>query len=480
MIADPPESGEYQVSDEVFERLAAATAAERTELLLQLIGEHPGGRVRLPARGELRAVLDEIDLSGLANEVGRGGAGESVPADSESPSAGLRGADFQGASLRKVNLQGVDLSTANLRGALLGKARLAGAQLERADFSGADLAGADLQGASLGEADLRGAMLEEAILRDAALRYAKLGDAVLENANLQGADLWGADLRAAVLTNANLRDVCLEEANLQSTDMVGADLQGAVLRRADLRGANLRGVDLRGALLGDANLEGASLRDARLQEADLSHCNITHIHLSGARLDGARLRSEQLGGAIGEELAGQFGEARRGYLVLERAFAELGDPDAVRWAYQRRRRMQKQEALERGRAARRRGDWHAAVASYAEFVNDQLVEWLCDYGESIPRILASIAVLYLVFGVLYAVTGSVVREDDSPAGVVRVMTRNPIDLAIFSLLAMTTGSIGIRFLPRNDLALTLVGIHLFLGIALIGLLGFVLGNRIRR
>ena len=120
------------------------------------------------------------------------------------------------------------------------------------------------------------------------------------------------------------------------------------------------------------------------------------------------------------------------------------------------------------------------MASYAEFVNDQLVEWLCDYGESIPRILASIAVLYVVFGILYAITGSVVREDDSPAGVVRVMTRNPIDLAIFSLLAMTTGSIGIRFYRDNDLALTLVGIHLFLGIALIGLLGFVLGNRIRR
>ena len=97
MIADPPESGEYQVSDEVFERLAAATAAERTELMLQLIGEHPGGRLRLPARGELRAVLDEIDLSGLANEKRPSGAGEPMPLSSESPSAGLRGADFQGA-----------------------------------------------------------------------------------------------------------------------------------------------------------------------------------------------------------------------------------------------------------------------------------------------------------------------------------------------------------------------------------------------
>jgi hypothetical protein len=63
---------------------------------------------------------------------------------------------------------------------------------------------------------------------------------------------------------------------------------------------------------------------------------------------------------------------------------------------------------------------------------------------------------------------------------VREVTRRPTDLAIFSLLAMTTGTIGIRLLPRNDLALLLVGVHVFLGVALIGLLGFVLGNRIRR
>ncbi|MHC5544160.1 pentapeptide repeat-containing protein, partial [Singulisphaera rosea] len=108
------------------------------------------------------------------------------------------------------------------------------------------------------------------------------------------------------------------------------------------------------------------------------------------------------------------------------------------------------------------------------------VEWLCDYGESVPRVLASLLALYLFFAAVYGLTDSVVREQEAPAGVVRVTTRHPVDLAIFGLLAMTTGSIGIRLLPAHDLALTIVGIHVFISVALVGLLGFVLGNRIRR
>ena len=53
MIPDPAESVEYQVPEEVFERLSTATPSERAALVLQLIGEHPQGRLRLPARGEL-------------------------------------------------------------------------------------------------------------------------------------------------------------------------------------------------------------------------------------------------------------------------------------------------------------------------------------------------------------------------------------------------------------------------------------------
>ena len=61
-----------------------------------------------------------------------------------------------------------------------------------------------------------------------------------------------------------------------------------------------------------------------------------------------------------------------------------------------------------------------------------------------------------------------------------VPTRNPVVVAIFSLLVMTTGSPEGGLAPRDDLTLLLMGVEAFLGIALTGLLGFVLGNRIRR
>jgi hypothetical protein len=142
--------------------------------------------------------------------------------------------------------------------------------------------------------------------------------------------------------------------------------------------------------------------------------------------------------------------------------------------------MQKYEALRLARSARAEGHWRSAAGGYARYAADQLVEWLCDYGESIPRVLVSLFVLYLLFTVVYGLAGSVSREQEGPTGTILVPTRNLADLAIFSLLAMTTGNLGLRLLPSDDLALTLVGIHVFLGIALIGLLGFVLGNRIRR
>jgi uncharacterized protein YjbI with pentapeptide repeats len=449
-----------RVASTIYQRLATATPTERAEIVLRLIEEHPQGRLELPAHDGLHAVLDEINLGAEAIE-SRGDRLVGVPWwDSELRGVCLRGADLRGASLRGAELARACLEQANLQDIQLGQANLQAAKLDGADLRHADLAGVNLAGAALHGADLRGTMLEEANMQQASIRFANLTDAVLEATILRQADLWGANCESAVLTNADLR---------------GASLQETILRRADLSGANLQE-----AVLGRADLRGAVLRDAKLQGVDLSHSEIAHVHLSGARLEETRFEREQLGGAIGEDLAGAPKLARKGYLALERAFEELGDHDAASWAYRKRRRMQKRVSLEEARSARTAGRWGQALKSYAVCGTDQAVEWLCDYGESIPRVLASLLALYLFFTVVYGVTGSVVRELETPTGIVKVPTQQPRDLAIFGLLAMTIGSIGMRLLPAHDFALILVGIHVFLGVALIGLLGFVLGNRIRR
>jgi len=87
----------------------------------------------------------------------------------------------------------------------------------------------------------------------------------------------------------------------------------------------------------------------------------------------------------------------------------------------------------------------------------------------------------LGFAVLYGVTGSVLRAAPGPNGPVEVVTRDPLDLAIFSLGAMTTSGLPtITLSPVNVYVNLLTGLQALCGIFLTGLLGFVAGARIRR
>ena len=234
------------------------------------------------------------------------------------------------------------------------------------------------------------------------------------------------------MVGADLRGATLREADFRGADLAGANLRGAALGQAALVGANLHGADLRRAVTAGADLSGSDLGDAKLQGLDLSGCRLHGARMRGAWLDKTRLGRDALGEALGEELAGDFDAARVAYLGLERHFQETGDPDGESWAYRRRRRMLKLEALRVGRTARAAGDRRGAIAGYFNYASDLLVEWVCDYGESITRILRTMFLVFVAFTVLYGVAGSVVNEKTGE------VTRNLGELAIFSLLAMTT------------------------------------------
>ncbi|HKB40420.1 MAG TPA: pentapeptide repeat-containing protein [Gemmataceae bacterium] len=324
-------------------------------------------------------------------------------------------------------------------------------------------------------------MFEDAKLRGAGLRFANFRGAALEAADLGQADLWGVCFEGAVLTRADLRRATLREADLRGADMTEVKLQNAVLEQADLRGACLRGVDFQGAALDRANLEGAVLTDTRLLGADLARCNVAGIHLGGARLERTRLRQEQLGPALGDELAERYESARLAYLALERNFVELGDAAAASWAYRKKCRMGKLQAREQAGDARRRGEWRAAFGRYARYATDQVIEWLCDYGESISRPLLALLATYVLFTLIYGLTDGVMRVTQTPSGEVAAPTRNPLDWIIFSMSAMSpTAKLPSGLLPRNEWIQLLAGIQMSLGIALAGLVGFVFGNTARR
>ncbi len=436
-----------QTPADAYARLEEATPEERAAMTQQLIADHPQGRLDLPARA------------------GQG--------------ANLVGVALPGETLRKAHLPGANLHGANLSGAALGQADLTNAVLEKADLHDADLAGATLRGAALGEANLQGALLEEANLQDAGLRFANLRGAALESADLRRADLWGVTLDDADLAGADLTDAHLGESTLRGANFVGATLRGAALGKADLTGARLSGADLRGADLGGATLREAKLDGAQLQEVDLSTCDIAHIALGGAQLSRTLLRRDGLGGAIGEEVAAAYNDAATGYLALERNFADLGDLDAARWAYGKKRRMQKRAVRAAATAALEARQWGTAAGRVAAYVGDEAAEWLCDYGESVPRVLRALVVAYLAFTLFYGVTGSVVRVTGDILHPVRLTTHNPLDLAVFSLASMTTQTaLGLQ--ASDSVVQIPTGLETLIGIFLTGLLGFVTGNRIRR
>jgi uncharacterized protein YjbI with pentapeptide repeats len=413
----------------IYRLLANATPAEKADLVLDYITRH--GRLDLPERDGLRADLRGVDLSREALEVrlAQMPGGEVLwwfPAGFPSGAVNLEEANLQGADLRQANLLGANLHWANLP------------------------------------------------------------EARLWETNLRGAFLDGADLPGAELPDAKLQGATLRSANLQRAHLRGANLQGAVLE-----GGNLQGADLAWA-----NLQGADLRSTRLEGVDFKFCTgLTHIRVAGAYLDRTRLRREQLGENIGEEREAReskasainraefYTQAKHSYLALKQNFEDLGDYDAASWAYRKEREMERLEAGWRAvdawwptprpwQSVADKPQRRKAVKYTIKWLTDT-VQWiLTDYGESVWRVLGAIGLVFLGFAALYGVINGV-RLVDSGA-----LTHDPKDLALFSLGAMTT-LLPPNLQPACDGAQVLVNLETLLAVALTGLLGFVLGNRIR-
>ena len=93
---------------------------------------------------------------------------------------------------------------------------------------------------------------------------------------------------------------------------------------------------------------------------------------------------------------------------------------AASWAYRKRRRMGKLSSLyAKALEFHKHRDWSNTLRSYARYATEQFVEWLCDYGESVPRVMASMMAVYVSFILLYKLTNSVVRVYQTSGGLIR-------------------------------------------------------------
>ncbi|WP_091975264.1 pentapeptide repeat-containing protein [Methylobacterium gossipiicola] len=422
-----------------------------------------------------------IDLKSL--RLGRSTDGERVEAgaraiwwDAEQDGLRLANADLGDAVLEETVLSGANLAGARLSGALARSARFDGAILEEADLGGADLSGAHFTGIAGGEANFDEAMLEDARFGQAAMRFAKLRRTLLDGADFTGADLWGADFTGADADYTVFRGARLDEAKLGNVNLTYADFEGASLKKANLTDSRLRGANLTGVKLDGAILDGADFSETSLVRLNLSTCSLRHVRFAGAWLNGTRMRAAQLDGAVGEEIAGEYKAAQASYLALEQNFKSIGAHDEASWAYKRGRRMGRFQAGAEARAAWRARNGRDLARYGYQWVADRFVEWLCDYGESLSRITRAFVLVIGLFAALYGLAGGLVREggDGSP-------TYNVLDLVSYSALNMMTANppeIGIK--PIGRVTNLLVGIEGAAGIILMGLFGFILGNRLRR
>lgn len=459
------ESPALRASDETFDPrtadVLARIAARRGSPFG--VGEH--GQDLLHLRAGRAALAARLDPSEPAPGWWDPDVGGLALADAVLDGARLEGADLAGANLRR----------ATLSNAVGRSACFAGALLEEAECREADLSGSDFRGIVAGQASFRGAMLEDARFGDAALRFARFQKALLDGADFTGADLWGADFAGADADYTTFRRARLDEANLSDVNLTHADFEGASLTKARLIGSRLRGANLAGVKLDGADLSGADLSDTSLVRLNLATCKLHHARFAGAWLSGTRMRIDQLGGMVGEEAAGDYAAAQASYLALEQNLKSIGSHGEASWAYKRGRRMGRFEAGGKTRAAWRARDGRAFLRHGYRWTSDRFVEWLCDYGESLSRIARAFAVLIVAFAGLFGIAGGLIPDGSAePSG-------NVIDWLSYSALNMMTANppeIGIK--PVGRVTNLLVGLEGAAGIILMGLYGFVLGNRLRR
>ncbi|MGI4853047.1 MAG: pentapeptide repeat-containing protein [Janthinobacterium lividum] len=441
----------------------AATTEDASKALLAFAEDATAGRLSFEgADVSLEAVADTVRQSAMW-DVTCGGLR-------------LAGRSFAGASLRRANLSGANLSGADLSKVEGGGLNLTSTSLEGANLAGADLIGAIFHHANGGEANFTGALLEDAKFQGSSLRFARFTDSILDGADLSGADLWGVRLDGATAERANFEGALLDESSMEGVEMPGANLSGATLRRAKLSRAVLRDTNLRNVVLDGADLSHADLTRATLPNVSLATCKLTHARFAGAWLDRTRMQADSLGGMVGEEASGNLDGAIDSYLVLEQNFRSLGKREDESWCYRRRRRVQKQLYRRRCVELLKRREIVPSLGMGARYMADVGAEWLCDYGDSVSRVLRAILTTMVVFAVLYWVTGCLKTRE----GYASVRAHAWVDYLLFSLDSMTTvGTSEVALRTASQLGTLLSSLQTALGTILLGLFGFVLGGRIR-
>jgi uncharacterized protein YjbI with pentapeptide repeats len=322
----------------------------------------------------------------------------------------------------------------------------------------------------------------------------------------------GMNLRGVVFTNANLFGADLAYADLHRANLEGARLQAANLTKAWLRHTNFRDADLSGSDLGGALARLAQFERADMSVTDLTGTDFDEASLRGtslykALLSGTKLSRRELGDVILQEQPAelrvflhrhhprpdprtveivirtrQLEEARQVYAALKANFLETGNFEDASWAHIKERQMAKKthhpkrarhyyaDELSDNRALVSRGWWRFYLRHTLKWLLDWAAELTCGYGEKPLRTVYWAGVVLVIFPFLFRWSNGVV-SDAGPM--------SWLDYFNYSFGAFTTFGFD-RFQAITPLAQTLTSIEALLGISVLALLMFTLGNRISR
>jgi len=341
-----------------------------------------------------------------------------------------------------------------------------GLDLSAFDLAGVDLRGLNLRGIVFGRGDFSG-VAEGANLAAAAFSNSDLTRASLIHTDLQDASFWQATLYEATLYTARARNASFGKADLRRADLYACDLSGSNLWRARLEGANLAVARLADALTTEIKL-GASL----VQE----HKEAYEEYFQRWYVDQLPIKYKE------RHLAARYQEASEIYMNLKNSFLSHGRYKEASWAYVKERQMRRATLA----------PWRARLYFSEEFARSQtiwswrwwwlqfkymlkwMLDWaadlLCGYGERPLRTVLWAGVVLLVFPLLYRVSNGVVSAAGAMSG---------LDYFNYSFGAFTTFGFD-RFQAVTPLAQTLTSVEALLGISMLALLMFTLGNRISR
>jgi hypothetical protein len=322
--------------------------------------------------------------------------------------------------------------------------------------------GLDLTGLDLTALDMRGSRPWRYLVfgdnptgSAATMRQTVFAETTLEWCWLPGCELDGANFTGCTLVDCDLRFVTFGRARLGSATFDRCDLYGASMQSGTvLSNARFRMVSPPTVFEGVTGLRWPAFKSTRKVPALIAESKQYYplfLERTGHERPGGLSTIPK---AVDRRLYSAANSYRllSGHWTFQTQFADAAE------AYQRSRRLERRAASPFFRGTRLRP---------LKWVGLWISDLVCGFGESVNRVLATLLLVALLPGLILFLVHGVKGAHDLP------------DDLLFSASRLTAATPA--HLSPSDRLVSWLGVtQAFVGIALLGLFGFVAGNAIRR